>query len=158
MKQLTRLCWFILICAAMLLTACKKDETDELWTVADMQAFEEAFESGEYDQVRALFTDDGVLTTASNIHEAVAKNSTENLADRVGENEFRRLSTLHGAEDFQILGTPVQVGDNTVTFAWAWDGGSPSGTALLHLREGKIVICILNPSQYSIPFTEFVEK
>ena len=158
MKYWTRLCLILLVCAAMILTACQKDETEEIWTVADMQAFVEAFESGEYDKVRALFTDDGVLTTASNIHEAVAMNSTEDLSDRVGEYEFRRLATLHGAEDFQILGTPIQVGENTVAFGWAWEGGSPSGTAILHLRDGKIVICILNPSQYSIPFTEFEEK
>ena len=158
MKYITRLCLLFLICAAMILTACQKDETDELWTVADMRAFEEAFESGEYDQVRALFTDDGVLTTTNNIHEAVAMNSTENLADRVGETEFRRLATLHGTEDFQILGTPIQVGDNSVAFAWAWEGGSPSGTGILKLRDGKIAICILSASQAPLPYREFEEK
>lgn len=118
-----------------------------------LPAFEEAFESGEYEQVRALFTEDGVLTTASNVHDAIIRGDASQLADRVDEDEFRRLATIHGGEDFNILGEPLPVGENTLAFAWEW-GTDVSGTALMHLREGKIVICILNPSQYQIPFTE----
>ncbi len=125
-------------------------DTDS-WAVADLAAFEAAFESGDYEQVRALFAEDGVLTTASNAHYAIYHDDTSHLAERVGEAEFRRLATLHGGEDFQILGTPVQVGENTVAFAWQWDDGWVSGTGLLHLRDGKIVIAVLNPSQYHIP-------
>ena len=40
---------------------------DDRWTVADLSAFEAAVESGDYDQFRALFTDDGIITTAGNI-------------------------------------------------------------------------------------------
>lgn len=118
-----------------------------------LPAFEKAFESGEYEQVRALFTEDGILTTASNVHDAITRDDTSQLADRVDENEFRRLATVHSGEDFNILGEPLSVGENTLAFAWEW-GIDVSGTALIHLREGKIVICILNPSQYQIPFTE----
>jgi hypothetical protein len=128
---------------------CDLDMTG--WSEADLAAFTSAFESGDYDQVRALFTEDGVLTTAANVHDAIVTGDTSRLADRVDEAEFRRLATLHGGEEFHILGLPTQVGDNTVAFGWKWSGGV-SGTALLHLRDGKIVIAVLNPSQYRIPF------
>lgn len=121
------------------------------WSEADLSAFKSAFESGNYEEVRSLFTEDGVLTTAANVHSAILRGDTSQLADRVDEKEFRRLATLHGGEDFQILGQPIQVGNNAVAFGWKW-GEWVSGTALLHLRGGKIVIAILNPSQYSIPF------
>jgi len=121
------------------------------WSEPELSAFKSAFESGEYEEVKSLFTEDGVLTTASNTHDAIYRGDTSRLADRVDEDEFRRLATVHGGEAFQILGQPVQVGDNTVAFGWKW-GDWVSGTALLHLRDGKIVIAILNPSQYSIPF------
>lgn len=126
-------------------------DTSSDWSEADLTAFKSAFESGDYDQVRALFAEDGVLTTAANIHDAILTDDTSRLADRIDEAEFRRLATLHGGEEFRILGTPLQVGDNTVAFAWKWSEGI-SGTALLHLRDGKIVIAVLNPSQYHIPF------
>lgn len=112
--------------------------------------FKAAFESGDYEQVRALFTDDGVLTTAANVHEAIMKGNTGNLADRVGESEFTRLATVHRGQELTILGNPLMIGDNTLAFAWQWSDGV-NGTALLHLRNGKFVICILNPSQYRIP-------
>ncbi|QRN82865.1 nuclear transport factor 2 family protein [Chloroflexota bacterium] len=116
--------------------------------------FKAAFESGDYEQVRALFTDDGVLTTASNVHDAIMTDDTSHLADRVDEQEFIRLATIHGdrSQEFIILGDPLMIGDNTLAFAWEW-GDGVNGTALLHLRNGKIVICILNPAQYQIPFT-----
>jgi len=121
------------------------------WSEADLSAFKSAFESGNYEEVRSLFTEDGVLTTAANFHDAIFRGDTSRLADRVDEDEFRRLATVHGGENFQILGQPIRVGDNTVAFGWKW-GDGVSGTALLHLRDGKIVIAVLNPSQYSIPF------
>ena len=124
--------------------------TDADWSEADLSAFISAFESGNYEKVRALFTEDGVLTTAANTHDAIITGDTSRLADRVDEAEFRRLATLHGGEKLQILSQPIQVGDNTVAFAWKWSSGV-SGTALLHLRDGKIVIAVLNPSQYRIP-------
>jgi hypothetical protein len=78
------------------------------------------------------------------------KGDTSNLADRVGESEFTRLATVHRGQELTILGDPLMIGDNTLAFAWQWSDGV-DGTALLHLRNGKIVICILNPSQYRIP-------
>lgn len=118
-----------------------------------IEDFKEAFASGDYEKVRALFTDDGVLTTASNVHDSIMRGDTSGLADRVDEREFIRLATLHGSQgqEFTILGDPLMVGENTLAFAWEW-GDGVNGTALLHLRDGKIVICILNPSQYQIPY------
>lgn len=132
--------------------------TDNLsgWSIADLSAFESAFESGNYEKVRALFTDDGVLTTLSNAHYAFYNGEVlEGVDTRVGGKEFRRLASLHGGSNFTILGTPIQVGDNTVAFGWQWSTpGSAfflNGTAILHLRQdGKIVIAMLNPSQVRI--------
>jgi len=123
----------------------------ERWTVADLSAFEAAFESGDYDQVRALFTDDGILTTAWNTIGLYYGDTPALGTWDVNGSEFRRLATLHGGEDFTVLGDPIQVGDNTVAFGWEWSSGV-SGTALLHLRDGKIVVAVLNPSQAPIPF------
>jgi hypothetical protein len=123
----------------------------ERWAVADLSAFEAAFESGDYDQVRALFTDDGILTTAWNTIGLYYGDTAELGTWDVNGSEFRRLASLHGGEDFTVLGDPIQVGDNTVAFGWEWSSGV-SGTALLHLRDGKIVVAILNPSQARIPF------
>jgi len=126
------------------------------WSIADLNAFESAFESGNYDKVRELFSDDGVLTTLSNTHYAFFNGKLEEGVDsRVGGNEFRRIASLHGGDNFTILGTPLLVGDNTVAFGWQWStsGGTVfmNGTAILHLnQEGKIVIAILNPSQVRI--------
>ena len=49
-----------------------------------------------------------------------------------------------------MLGTPIAVGGNTVAFAWQW-GNQLEGTALLYLRDDKIVVAVLNPSQVWIP-------
>lgn len=124
------------------------------WAVADLSAFEAAFESGDYDQVRALFTDDGIITTAGNMIALYYGDTAEPWGVGtwdVNGSEFKGLARAHAGEDFTVLGTPIQIGDNTVAFGWAWSSGV-SGTALLHLRDGKIVVAVLNPSQYPIPF------
>lgn len=118
-------------------------------SAAILAAFEEAFESGDYEKVRALFTDDGILTTASNTHSAFYRGNVQD-AD-VDSADFHRLAGLHRGDDLRLLGTPIQVGDNTVAFGWRWLRSGISGTAILHLRDGKVVIAILNPSEYSIP-------
>ena len=119
--------------------------------MADLSAFEAAFESGDYDHVRALFIDDGILTTAWNTI-GLYRGDTAALGTWDGNgSEFRRLATLHGGADYTVLGDPIQVGDNTVAFGWEWSSGV-SGTAPLHLRDGKIVDAALNPSHARIPF------
>lgn len=120
------------------------------WSIADLSAFESAFESGKDDRVRALFTENGIITTAGDIYEAFLTGELEGAADaRVGSKSFHRLAVLHGGQDFTILGTPVQVEDDTVAFGFRWSDGT-RGTALLHLRrDGKIIIAILNPTNYS---------
>jgi hypothetical protein len=125
----------------------------EGWLRADLSAFEAAYESGDYEQVRALYTDDGIITTTGNTYGFYygAPDVAGNW--EVDGEEFRRLATLHAGEDFTVLGTPIAVGGNTVAFAWHWSSGI-DGTALLYLRDGKIVVAVLNPSQAPIARSE----
>ena len=108
------------------------------------------YESGEYDQVRALCTDDGIVTTAWNTIGLYYGDTAESGTCDVNGSEFKRLARVHGGEDMTVLGTPIEVGDNTVAFGWEWSSGV-SGTGLLHLRDGKIVVAVVNPSQAPIP-------
>jgi hypothetical protein len=124
---------------------------DDRWTVADLSAFEAAYESGDYEQVRALFTDDGIITTAWNTIGLYYGETAQSGTWEVDGAEFMRFVGLHAGEDMTVVGTPIQIGDNTVAFGWEWSSGV-SGTALLHLRDGKIVVAVLNPSQAPIPF------
>ena len=121
------------------------------WTVADLSAWEAAFESGDYDQVRALFTDDGIITTTGNIMALYYGETAEVGQWEVDSPGFKWFAGAEGGGDMTVVGTPIQIGDNTVAFGWAWSSGI-SGTALLHLRDGKIVVAIVNPSQAPIPF------
>lgn len=117
----------------------------EGWLRADLSAFEAAYESGDYDQVRALYTDDGIITTAGNTYSMYYGLEAQEGTWDVDGAEFRRLASLHKGADFQVLGTPVAVGDNSVAFAWRWGTGI-DGTALLHLRDGKIAVAVLSVS------------
>lgn len=115
-----------------------------------VQEFEEAYESGDLDRVRELFTPDGIITTASNTYGMHAGETLDVGVGFVDGPEFERLARLHAGEDLTIIGTPIEIGDTTVAFGWEWsDFGS--GTALLHLRDGKIVVAILDVSQVPIP-------
>ncbi len=116
-------------------------------------AFVKAMNSLDYENVRALFTKDGVLTTMSNTHLSIYRNKLPLVGQRVDGAEFRRLIGAHqGMHDvMKTLGTPIQVGDNSVVFAFSF-GSGVTGTAMFHLRNGKIVIGILQASQYQIPF------
>jgi hypothetical protein len=89
--------------------------------------------------VRALFTYDVIITTAWNTIGLCYGDTAEPGTWDVNGSEFRRLAGVHGGEDMTVLGTPIQVGDNTVAFGFEWSSGV-SGTALLHLRDGKIVM------------------
>ena len=124
---------------------------DDRWTVADLSAFEAAVESGDYDQFRALFTDDGIITTAWNTIALYYGETAELGQWEVDSPGFKVMASLHRGDDMTVVGTPIQIGDNTVAFGWEFASGV-SGTALLHLRDGKIVVAILNPSQAPIPF------
>jgi hypothetical protein len=124
---------------------------DDRWTVADLSAWEAAVESGDYDQLRALFTDDGIFTTAWNTIGLYYGETAQLGTWDVNGSEFKRLAGAHRGDDMTVVGTPIQIGDNTVAFGWEFASGV-SGTALLHLRDGKIVVAIVNPSQLPIPF------
>ena len=129
---------------------CQPSASDS-WTVADLSAWEAAVESGDYDQLRALFTDDGILTTAWNTIGLYYGETAQLGTWDVNGSDFKRLAGAHRGDDMTVVGTPIQIGDNTVAFGWEFASGV-SGTALLHLRDGKIVVAILNPSQVPIPF------
>ena len=122
-------------------------------TVPIVTSFVKAMNSFQYDKVRALFTKDGVLTTMSNTHTSIYRNKLPLAGQRVDGAEFRRLIGAHqGMHDtMKTLGTPTGVGGNTVVFAFSFGSGI-TGTAMFHLRNGKIVIGILQASQYQIPF------
>jgi hypothetical protein len=129
---------------------CEPSASDG-WTVADLSAYEAAVESGDYDQVRALFTEDGIMTTAWNTIGLYYGETAQLGTWDVNGSDFKRLAGAHRGDDMTVVGTPIQIGDNTVAFGWEFASGV-SGTALLHLRDGKIVVAILNPSQAPIPF------
>ncbi len=116
-----------------------------------LMSFKSAFESGDYNSVKALFTEDGVMTTAQNIHYAIYNRAYGTLSEKVDEKEFYRLAIIHAGEEMTILGDPLVIGDNTIAFSWQWGDGWVSGSTILHLRDGKIVIAIFNPSQAAIP-------
>lgn len=120
-------------------------------------AWMKAFNTGTYEDVRALFTKDGVLTTAADTHYSVYRNIRFEPGQRVDGAEFQRRIEMHLGDSQRVLGTPIQVGRNSVAFGWAFGGTGVRGTALLHLRNGKIVIAIVGPSQldgknFEIPF------
>ncbi len=116
-------------------------------------AFVKAMNSFEYANVRALFTRDGVLTTTANTHFSIYRDKLPVPGQRVDGAEFRRLIGAHqGMHDtMKTLGTPIEVGTNTVVFAFSFATGI-TGTAMFNLRNGKIVIGVLQASQYHIPF------
>jgi hypothetical protein len=126
------------------------------WRAADLSAFKAALESGDVATLRALFTPDGVLTTASNIFGLYNGEKGELGQWGVNSDGFAYLATVHGGGTFTIVGTPVEVQasgnaayDKTAVFGWRWNDGT-AGTGLLHFRNGKIVEAILDPSQVSI--------
>jgi hypothetical protein len=136
------------VATAAAANGCGPSASDR-WAVADLSAFEAAFESGDYDQVRALFTDDGIMTTAWNTIGLYYGDTWESGTWDVNGSGFKDMVSTHRGEDMTVLGTPIQVGDNTVAFGLEWSSGV-SGTALLHLRDGKIVVAVFNPSQAPI--------
>lgn len=157
--------WVVPMLAMVLLAACDGEETERPEgdgstpglespspVPAIVQEFEKAYESGDLGQVQELFTEDGMITTASNVYGMHAGETVDVGVGFVDGPDFERLAWLHGGEDLTIVGTPIQVEDNTVAFGWRWSSGG-SGTAQLYLRDGKVVVAILNVSQVPIPWS-----
>jgi hypothetical protein len=105
-------------------------------------AFKAAYESGDFEQVKALYAEDGIITSTGNTHE-LYWGGTFHLGtwDKEGA-EFLRLASIHHGE-MQI--TQVIEMDGVVAFDWDWEDFA-SGTAVLHLRDDEIVVAMLSVS------------
>ncbi len=115
-----------------------------------------AFESGEYEQVRALFADDGFMMTDGDIHYALAKDALEGYNHRVDEGEFYRLAVFHGRTGSQFIIKDWIARGKVISFNFKWEG-SIGGNMVLHLRsDGKIVAAIISRSD-RLPVLSFVD-
>ena len=109
-------------------------------------AFKAAYESGDLEQVKALYTDDGILTTTDDVFKAYWDQQVPaGQWDRDGS-EFRRRASIHHGELF--ITSVIDMG-RTVAFDWEWEDFA-SGVAVLHLRDDRIVVGILAVSEYEI--------
>ena len=103
-------------------------------------AFKTAYESGDLETVRGIFTDDGFITTMGNVYDLYYDGDFHRGTwDRNGE-EFERLASLHHGE--MLITEVIEVGDRAVAFDWAWEDFA-SGTANLYLRGDQIVVAVL---------------
>ena len=111
-------------------------------------AFKTAYESGDLETVKGIFTDDGFMTTTANVHELYhGDDSHLGTWDKNGA-EFERLASIHHGE--MIITQAIEVGDRAVAFDWAWEDFA-SGTAVLHLRGDQIVVAVLAVTEFDIP-------
>lgn len=109
--------------------------------------FKSAYESGDLDRVRALYTDDGIFFPTDDVHALYWGDDERRGLWDVDGSEFVRTATLHQGE--MLIDRAVQVGDNAVSFAWDWEDFA-SGTATLHLRDGRIAVAVLSVTQVEI--------
>ena len=122
------------------------------WNIPILSALIKALESGDYARVRALFTKDGVLTTAGDAFWMIDHNKKPQPGQRVDGAVFRHRISVHLGKRMKVLGTPVripspfQVGSDTIAYAFKFPGTREGGTGLLHLRHGKIVVAIIDPA------------
>jgi hypothetical protein len=107
--------------------------------------------------VRALFTKDGVLTTAGDAHSMIYRNTKPQPGQRVDGAAFRHRISVHLGKRMRLLGTPVrvrspsQVGSDTIAYGFEFPAIGEVGTGMLHLRNGKIVVAVVDPA-IRIPF------
>ncbi|MDJ0923113.1 MAG: nuclear transport factor 2 family protein [Acidimicrobiia bacterium] len=159
--------WTILL-LAVLLASCASDPTssseyldlqqerDDLAArIAELEAlppiveqFKAAYESGDLDEVRGIYTEDGIWATTANVYELYYGQESHIGEWGTDGYEFARTATLHAGE-LEILGA-IQVGDNAAAFGWRWSDFA-SGTGTLHLRGGKIVVASLSVTEFEIP-------
>ncbi len=108
--------------------------------------FKAAYESGDLEQIKALYTDDGILATTDDVWDMYSSGRVpEGQLDTEGA-EFKRRGSIHHGE--LIITEAVQLG-RTAAFDWEWQDFA-SGTAVLHLRDDKIVVAILAVSEVEI--------
>ncbi len=112
--------------------------------------FKEAYESGDLDQIRALYTPDGIFATTDDVHEMYYGDTSIFGTLGLDGSEFIRRASIHAGE--MAVDNAVAVGDRSVSFAWDWEDFA-SGTAVLHLREGRIAVAVLSVTEVEIaPF------
>jgi hypothetical protein len=102
--------------------------------------FKEAYESADMDQIRSLYTEDGILATTDDLFEMYYGDTS--LFGTLGQDgsEFVRRGSIHHGE--MIVSSAAAIGDNAVSFVWDWEDFA-SGTAILHLRDGRIAVAVL---------------
>jgi len=164
----TSIAALVLLCAA--LTACANDPTtsaeyvelENRLSAAEQQLadggatvmppivaeFKAAYESGDLDQVRALYAPDGIFATTDDVHGLYYGNEALLGTWGLDGSEFIRTATLHNGE--LTIVDPVAIGDRAVAFGWEWEDFA-SGTATLHLRDGRIVVATLAVTEFEIP-------
>lgn len=108
--------------------------------------FKAAYESGDLEQIAALYTDDGILATTDDVFDMYWSGRVpQGQLDTEGS-EFKRRGSIHRGE--MVITDAVQLG-RTAAFDWDWEDFA-SGTALLHLRNDEIVVAILAVSEVYI--------
>jgi hypothetical protein len=111
-------------------------------------AFKTAYESGDLETVKGIFTDDGIITTTDKTFDLYyGRDYWLGKLDKNGS-EFERLASIHSGEMF--ITDVIEVGERAVAFAWAWEDFA-SGTAILHLRGDQIVVAVLAVTEFDIP-------
>lgn len=93
-----------------------------------------AYESGDIEQLRALCVDDGILITTDDMNAIYCGDIGHIGLPGLDGSEFVRRALIHSGE--MEISRPVAVGDNAVSFGWAW-ADVASGTATLH--RGRVV-------------------
>lgn len=111
-------------------------------------AFKQAYESGDVERIRSIYTEDAIWTTTGKVIDLYYGNEWHLGRWDMEGSEFLRTATLHAGE-MAIL-DPISVGENAVAFGWAWEDFA-SGTATLHLRDGLIAVAVLTVTQSEIP-------
>ena len=109
--------------------------------------FKAAYESGDLAQVRALYAPDGIFATTDEVHDLYYGNDALLGTWGLDGSEFIRTATLHHGE--MTIVDPVAIGDRAVAFGWEWEDFA-SGTATLHLRDGRIVVATLAVTEFEI--------
>jgi hypothetical protein len=134
--------------SATVAEAEKADNADDEPLPSPVEAFKTAYESGDLDTIKDLYTEDGIITTTDKIHDLYWGNDVWLGQWDTEGTEFARLASIHQGE--MIITDAIEVGDRTVAFNWAWEDFA-SGTAILHLRGDKIAVAVLSVSEYEIP-------
>lgn len=133
--------------SATVAKAEKADNADDESLPSPVEAFKTAYESGDLDTIKDLYTEDGIITTTDKIHDLYWGNDLWlGQWDKEGS-EFARLASIHRGE--LVITDAIEVGERTVAFDWAWEDFA-SGTAILHLRGDKIAVAVLSVSQKEI--------